>query len=69
MTFGFDTMLNYYLFQEFKIIGRGKFNHLTITLTFYEALEVFEVILSLPYPRVEYFNKCFRVILINYIRS
>jgi hypothetical protein len=33
MTFGSDTMLNYQLFQKLKLIGRGKFNHLTITLT------------------------------------
>ena len=33
MTFGSDTMLNYQLSQKFKLIGRGKFNHLIITLT------------------------------------
>ena len=33
MTFGYDIMLNYQLFQKLKLIGRGKFNHLTITLT------------------------------------
>jgi hypothetical protein len=26
-------VLNYQLFQKFKLIRRGKFNHLTITLT------------------------------------
>jgi hypothetical protein len=30
---GSDTMLNYQLFQKLKLIGRSKFNHLTITLT------------------------------------
>ena len=30
---GDDTMLNYQLSQKLKLIGRGKFNHLTITLT------------------------------------
>jgi hypothetical protein len=29
---GSDTMLNYQLSQKLKLIGRGKFNHLTITL-------------------------------------
>jgi hypothetical protein len=35
MTFGFDTMLNYQLFQKLKLIAdrRDKFNHLIITLT------------------------------------
>ena len=33
MTFGSDTMINYHLSQKLKLIGRGKFNHLTITLT------------------------------------
>jgi hypothetical protein len=33
MTFGSDTILNYQLSQKLKLIGRGKFNHLTITLT------------------------------------
>jgi hypothetical protein len=32
-TFGFDTMLNYYLFQKLKLIRRNKFNQLIITLT------------------------------------
>jgi hypothetical protein len=32
-TFGFDTMLNYHLFQKLKLIGRNKFNHLIISLT------------------------------------
>ena len=38
MTFGSDTMLNYQLFQKLKLIGRGKFNHLTITLTHFVSL-------------------------------
>jgi hypothetical protein len=33
MTFGSDTMLDYHLFQKFKLIGRGKLNHLINTLT------------------------------------
>ena len=33
MTFDYDTMLNYYLFQKFKLIEISQFNHLTITLT------------------------------------
>ena len=33
MTFGSDTMINYHLSQKLKLIGRGKFNHLTIILT------------------------------------
>jgi hypothetical protein len=33
MTFGSDTKLNYQLSQKLKLIGRGKFNHLTIILT------------------------------------
>jgi hypothetical protein len=33
MTFGSDIMLNYQLFQKVKLIGRDKFNHLTINLT------------------------------------
>jgi hypothetical protein len=33
MTFGSNIMLNYQLFQKFKLIGRDKFNHLIITLT------------------------------------
>ena len=33
ITFDFDTMLNYQLSQKLKLIGRGKFNHLTFTLT------------------------------------
>jgi hypothetical protein len=32
MTFGSDTMLNYHLSQKFKLIRRGKFNHLIILL-------------------------------------
>jgi hypothetical protein len=32
---GFDTMLNYHLSQKLKLIGRGKFNHLIISLTFF----------------------------------
>jgi hypothetical protein len=31
-TFGSDTKLNYHLSQKFKLIGRGKFNHLINTL-------------------------------------
>jgi hypothetical protein len=33
MTFRSDTILNYQLSQKLKLIGRSKFNHLTITLT------------------------------------
>jgi hypothetical protein len=33
-TFGCDTMLNYQLSQKVKLIGRGKFNYLTVILTF-----------------------------------
>ena len=33
MTFGSDIMLIYQLSQKLKLIGGGKFNHLTITLT------------------------------------
>jgi hypothetical protein len=32
MTFGTDIKLNYQLFYKLKLIGRGKFNHLIITL-------------------------------------
>jgi hypothetical protein len=32
-TFSFNTMLNHYLFQKFKLIGIGKFNYLINTLT------------------------------------
>ena len=28
-----DTMFNYQLSQKFKLLGYGKFNHLTIILT------------------------------------
>ena len=28
-TFGFNTMINYQLFQKFKLLGYDKFNHLT----------------------------------------
>ena len=28
-----DIMLNYQLSQKFKLLGNGKFNHLTISLT------------------------------------
>ena len=31
--FDSDIMLNYQLSQKLKLIRRGKFNHLTITLT------------------------------------
>jgi hypothetical protein len=33
---GSDTMLNYHLSQKLKLIGRGKFNHLTITVVVIE---------------------------------
>ena len=33
ITFSFDIMINYHLSQKLKLIGRNKFNHLTITLT------------------------------------
>jgi hypothetical protein len=33
ITFGSDTMLNYQLSYKLNLIGRDKFNHLTITLT------------------------------------
>ena len=33
MTSCSDTMLNYRLFQKFKLLGNGEFNHLTISLT------------------------------------
>jgi hypothetical protein len=32
-TFGSDTKLNHHLSQKFKLIGRGKFDHLINTLT------------------------------------
>jgi hypothetical protein len=32
-TFVSNTMLNYHSSQKFKLIGRGKFNHLINTLT------------------------------------
>jgi hypothetical protein len=32
-TFGSDTMLNYQFSHKLKLIGRGKFNHLTIIVT------------------------------------
>ena len=33
MIFGSNTMLNYQLSQKLKLIGRGEFNHLIISLT------------------------------------
>jgi hypothetical protein len=42
MTFDFDTMLNYQLSQKLKLIRRGKFNHLTITLTISNGICVVE---------------------------
>jgi hypothetical protein len=33
MTFDFDSMINYYLSQKFKLIGKCKFNHLINILT------------------------------------
>jgi hypothetical protein len=38
MTFGSNTILNYHLLQKLKLIGRSKFNHLTITLTLKNVL-------------------------------
>jgi hypothetical protein len=32
-TFSSNTMLNHHLSQKVKLIGRGKFNYLIITLT------------------------------------
>ena len=31
--FDFDIILNYYLFSKFKLIRKGKYNHLINTLT------------------------------------
>jgi hypothetical protein len=31
-TFGSDTKLNHHFFQQLKLIGKGKFNHLIISL-------------------------------------
>jgi hypothetical protein len=42
MTFDFDTMLNYKLSQKLKLIGRGKFNHLIISLTLYRHISKIE---------------------------
>ena len=33
MVVGYNTMLNYQLFQKFKLLGNNKFNHLSIILT------------------------------------
>jgi hypothetical protein len=38
MNFGYNTMLNYQLFQKLKLIGRSKLNNLIITLTLVRLL-------------------------------
>jgi hypothetical protein len=37
-TFNSDIILNYYLFQKFKLIKRDKFNYLTNILTIIDLL-------------------------------
>lgn len=36
-TFGSDTMLNHHLSKKLKLVGIGKFNHLTNTLKDYKG--------------------------------
>ena len=45
-TFGFDNMLNHQLSQKLKLIGRGKFNHLTNTLTISDVLDPHPIVSS-----------------------
>lgn len=36
----FDTIINYQLFQKFKLLENSEFNHLTIILTMVRAIYV-----------------------------
>jgi hypothetical protein len=43
ITFDFDTMLNYHLFQNLKLIEKDKFNYLIIIGPTYEIFNLNEI--------------------------